>query len=72
MPDKKKVRGVVDRVEGDVAVVVFKDPDTGDNREAYVDGLNPTFLSSAANRSLKRLLEPGLAGLQIFAGSFGL
>jgi len=39
MPDKKKVRGVVDRVEGDVAVVVFKDPDTGDNREAYVDAL---------------------------------
>jgi len=37
MPNKKKVRGVVDRVEGDVAVVVFKDPDTGDNREVYVD-----------------------------------
>jgi len=37
MAEKKRVAGVVDRVEGDVAVVVFKDPDSGDNREVYVD-----------------------------------
>lgn len=37
MPEKKKVSGVVDRVEGDTAVVVVKDPDSGDNREVYVD-----------------------------------
>ena len=37
MTDKKKVAGVVDRVEGDTAVVVVKDPDSGDNREVYVD-----------------------------------
>ena len=37
MADKKRVAGVVDRVEGDTAVVVFKDPDSGDNREVYVD-----------------------------------
>ncbi|MFZ2958833.1 MAG: hypothetical protein WA705_18235 [Candidatus Ozemobacteraceae bacterium] len=37
MPDKKRVAGTVDRVEGDVAVVVFKDPDSGGNREVYVD-----------------------------------
>lgn len=37
MPDKKKVSGTVDRVEGDTAVVVVKDPDSGENREVYVD-----------------------------------
>jgi len=37
MPEKKRLPGVVDRVEGDVAVVVVKDPDSGDNREVYVD-----------------------------------
>lgn len=37
MPDKKRVAGTVDRVEGDIAVIVFKDPDTGDNREVYLD-----------------------------------
>lgn len=35
-------------------------------------GLNPTFLSPAANRPTKRLLEPGFAGRQIFVGSFRL
>lgn len=37
MADKKRVAGVVDRVEGDTAVIVFKDPDSGDNREVYLD-----------------------------------
>lgn len=37
MPDKKRVAGTVDRVEGDIAVIVFKDPDSGDNREVYLD-----------------------------------
>lgn len=36
MPDKKRVAGTVDRVEGDIAVIVFKDPDSGDNREVYL------------------------------------
>jgi translation initiation factor IF-1 len=33
---KKIVAGTVDRVEGDVIVVVAKDPDSGENREIYV------------------------------------
>ena len=37
MPEKKRVAGTVDRVEGDIAVIVFKDPDSGDNREVYLD-----------------------------------
>jgi len=37
MPEPRRVAGVVDRVEGDVAVIVFKDPDTGDHREVYLD-----------------------------------
>ncbi len=37
MADKKRVAGTVDRVEGDIAVIVFKDPDSGDNREVYLD-----------------------------------
>ncbi|MFH0928114.1 MAG: hypothetical protein V1821_01430, partial [bacterium] len=37
MPEKKKVGGVVDRVEGDVVVVVIKDPGDGINKEIYVD-----------------------------------
>jgi translation initiation factor IF-1 len=36
MSGKKTVPGTVDRVEGDVIVVVAKDPDSGDNREIYV------------------------------------
>jgi len=37
MAEPRRVAGVVDRVEGDTAVIVFKDPDTGDNREVYLD-----------------------------------
>ncbi len=37
MAEKKRVAGVVDRVEGKVAVIVFKDPNSGDIREGYVD-----------------------------------
>lgn len=37
MPEKRKVAGVVDRVEGDIAVVVVKDPSDGINKEIYVD-----------------------------------
>ncbi len=37
MPEPRRVAGVVDRVEGDIAVIVFKDPDSGDNREVYLD-----------------------------------
>lgn len=37
MAEKKRVAGTVDRVEGDIAVIVFKDPDSGDNREVYLD-----------------------------------
>lgn len=37
MGEKRRVAGVVDRVEGKVAVIVFKDPDSGDIREGYVD-----------------------------------
>ncbi len=33
---KRRVAGVVDRVEGDTIVVVVKDPDTDINREIYV------------------------------------
>ncbi|MFZ4773712.1 MAG: hypothetical protein ACOYM3_00020 [Terrimicrobiaceae bacterium] len=40
MAKKQQVAGVVDRVEGDIAVVVFKDPDSGDNREVYLDKKN--------------------------------
>ena len=36
MADKKRVAGVVDRVEGEVIVVVFKDPNDGINKEVYV------------------------------------
>ncbi|NCC26212.1 MAG: hypothetical protein EOM25_13620 [Deltaproteobacteria bacterium] len=37
MGQKKRVPGTVDRVEGDVAVVVIRDPDDPDsNREVYV------------------------------------
>ena len=37
MPEPRRVAGTVDRVEGDIAVIVFKDPDSGDNREVYLD-----------------------------------
>ena len=37
MAEKKRVPGVVDRVEGGVIVIVVKDPDSGDNREVYVE-----------------------------------
>lgn len=37
MPDKRRVAGTVDRIEGEVVVVVFKEPDSGINREVYVD-----------------------------------
>lgn len=37
MAEKRRVPGVVDRVEGGVIVVVVKDPDSGDNREVYVE-----------------------------------
>lgn len=38
MADKKRVAGTVDRVEGDIAVVVIKDPEEEDcTREIYVD-----------------------------------
>ena len=36
MADKKRVAGVVDRVEGEVIVIVFKDPKDGINKEVYV------------------------------------
>lgn len=36
MPSKKTVGGVVDRVEGDVVVIVVKDPGDGVNKEIYV------------------------------------
>ncbi len=35
MPGKRRIAGVVDRVEGDTIVVVVKDPDSGDIREVY-------------------------------------
>lgn len=37
MAEKKKIAGIVDRVEGNTIVVVFKDPDSGIPREVYVD-----------------------------------
>lgn len=38
MAGKKKIAGVVDRVEGDTAVVVIRDPDDSEStREIYVD-----------------------------------
>jgi len=37
MPEKKRVAGVVDRVEGDTAVIVVRDPNTKEPREIYVD-----------------------------------
>jgi translation initiation factor IF-1 len=37
MAEKRRVPGVVDRVEGGVIVVVVKDPDSGENREVYVE-----------------------------------
>lgn len=38
MPEKKRVAGTVDRVEGDIAVVVIRDPDDPEaTREIYVD-----------------------------------
>jgi len=37
LPEKKRVAGVVDRVEGHVAVVVVRDPNTKEPREIYVD-----------------------------------
>lgn len=37
MAEKKLVAGVVDRIEGGVIVVVFKDPKDGENKEVYVD-----------------------------------
>lgn len=37
MPEKKRVAGVVDRVEGHVAVIVVRDPSTKEPREIYVD-----------------------------------
>lgn len=36
MGEKKRVAGVVDRVEGDIIVVVVKDPSDGINKEIYV------------------------------------
>lgn len=36
MAEKRRVHGVVDRVEGEVIVVVVKDPDDGINKEIYV------------------------------------
>lgn len=36
MADKKRVTGVVDRVEGEVIVIVFKDSNDGINKEVYV------------------------------------
>ena len=36
MAEKRRLHGVVDRVEGEVIVVVVKDPDTDINREVYV------------------------------------
>jgi len=33
MPEKKRVAGVVDRVEGHVTVVVVRDPNTKETRE---------------------------------------
>lgn len=37
MTEPRRVAGVVDRVEGDTAVIVVKDPDSGENREVYLD-----------------------------------
>ena len=37
MPEKKRVAGVVDRVEGHIAVIVVRDPNSGEPREIYVD-----------------------------------
>lgn len=37
MPNKRRVSGTVDRIEGNAVVVVFKDPDSGDTREAIVN-----------------------------------
>ncbi len=37
MSEKKRVAGVVDRVEGHVAVIVVRDPNTKEPREIYVD-----------------------------------
>jgi hypothetical protein len=37
MPDKRRVAGTVDRIEGEVVVIIFKEPDSGDTREVYVD-----------------------------------
>ena len=38
MGKKNRVSGTVDRIEGDVAVVVIRDPENPDcNREVYVD-----------------------------------
>jgi len=37
MPEKKRVSGTVDRVEGGIAVVVAKDPKDGETKEIYVD-----------------------------------
>ena len=37
MAEKRKIAGVVDRVEGGVVVIVVKDPDSDTNREVYVD-----------------------------------
>ena len=37
MGEKKRVRGVVDRIEGDIVVVVIRDPeDPESTREIYV------------------------------------
>ena len=36
MAEKKRVAGTVDRVEGEVVVIVFKDPNDGINKEVYV------------------------------------
>ena len=38
------MNGVVDRVEGDIAVIVYKDPDSGEIHEVYVN-----------NKKLKRI-----------------
>lgn len=37
MTEKKRVAGVVDRIEGNVIVVVVKDPKDGINKEIYVN-----------------------------------
>jgi hypothetical protein len=37
MSENKRVPGTIDRFEGDIAVIIFKDPLTGKNREIDVN-----------------------------------